>query len=160
MIRNLAGNRRSSPSSCCLQVIRFPCAENLSRLVQPLLSPLSCQAEPSTPCKRQRSSDSSTSDFASPSPEPEGMEVKFPVSPPWDPSTRPLGKLSHESSSIGLEGTRPYFLKPIFQSHDGNLEGPSRSELFKKKKKLLVDCASGCADPALLASLRLAWAAH
>ena len=30
---------------------------------------------PSTPCKRQWSSDSSTSDFASPSPEPEDIEV-------------------------------------------------------------------------------------
>ena len=31
----------------------------------------------------------------SPSPEPEGMEVEFPASPPWDPNTRPFGKLSH-----------------------------------------------------------------
>ena len=45
---NLAGKRRSSPSSesCCLQGIRFPCAESLPRLVQPPLSPLPGQAEP------------------------------------------------------------------------------------------------------------------
>ena len=50
---------------------------------------------PSTPCKRQRSIDSSTSDFASPSPEPEDMDIEFPALPPWDPNTRPFGKLSH-----------------------------------------------------------------
>ena len=43
---SLAGKRRSSPSSCCLQGIRFPCAESLPRLVQPPLSPLPGQAEP------------------------------------------------------------------------------------------------------------------
>ena len=50
---------------------------------------------PSTPCKHQRSSDFSISDFASPSPEPEDIEVEFPASPPWDPNTRPFGELSH-----------------------------------------------------------------
>ena len=43
---NLAGKRRSSPSSCCLQGIRFPCAESLPRLVQPPLTPLPGRAEP------------------------------------------------------------------------------------------------------------------
>ena len=43
---NLAGKRRSSPSSCCLQGIRFPGAESLPRLVQLPLSPLRGQAEP------------------------------------------------------------------------------------------------------------------
>ena len=43
---NLAGKRHFSPSSCCLQGIRFPCAESLPRLVQPPLSPLPGQAEP------------------------------------------------------------------------------------------------------------------
>ena len=38
--------------------------------------------KPSTQCKRQRSSDSSTSDFASTSPEPKDMAVEFPASPP------------------------------------------------------------------------------
>ena len=57
---------------------------------------------PSSPCKRQRSSDSPTSDLASPSPEPEDMEVEFPASPPWDPKTRPFRKLSREFSLIGL----------------------------------------------------------
>ena len=51
---------------------------------------------PSTPCKRRRSIDSSTSGFNSPSPDPEDMEVEFPASPPWDPNTRPFGKLSHQ----------------------------------------------------------------
>ena len=60
------------------------------------------EPNPSTPCKRQRSSDAFTSDFASPSPEPEDMAVEFPASPPWDPKTRPFGKRSRESSSIGL----------------------------------------------------------
>ena len=50
----------------------------------------------STPCKRQRSSDAFTSDFASPSPEPEDMAVEFPASALWDPNTRPFGKLSHQ----------------------------------------------------------------
>jgi len=62
----------------------------------------SVEPNPSTPCKRRRSIDSSTSDFASLSPELEDMEVEFPASPPWDPKTRPFGKLSRESSSIGL----------------------------------------------------------
>ena len=43
---NLAGKRCSSPSSCCLQGIRFPCAESLPRLVQPPLTPLPGRAEP------------------------------------------------------------------------------------------------------------------
>ena len=60
------------------------------------------EPNPATPCNRQQNSDSSTSDFASPSPEPEDVEVKFPASPPWDPKTRPFGKRSRESSSIGL----------------------------------------------------------
>ena len=42
---NLAGQRRSSPSSCCLQGIRFPCAESLPRLVQPPLTPLPGRAK-------------------------------------------------------------------------------------------------------------------
>ena len=50
---------------------------------------------PSLPCKRQRSSDSSTFDFASPSPKPENIEVSFPASSPWDPNTMPFGKVSH-----------------------------------------------------------------
>ena len=37
---------------------------------------------PSTHCKRQRSSDSSTFDFASSSPESKDIEVEFPVSSP------------------------------------------------------------------------------
>ena len=44
--RNLAGKRRSSPSSCCLQGIRFLCAESLPKLVQLPRSPLLGQAEP------------------------------------------------------------------------------------------------------------------
>ena len=48
-------------------------------------------------CKHQRSSDSSTSDFASPSPEPEDMEFKFPASSQWDPNTRPFAKLFHRN---------------------------------------------------------------
>ena len=102
---NLAGKRRSSPSSCCLQGIRFPCAESLPRLVQPPLTPLPGRAEPFHAVQaplRRRSIDSSTSDFASLSPELEDMEVEFPASPPWDPKTRPFGKRSRESSSIGL----------------------------------------------------------
>ena len=117
---NLAGKRRSSPSSCCLQGIRFPGAESLPRLVA-----FSCnrhlvlyevKQNPSPPCKRQRSSNSSDfAKFASPIPEPEDMEVEFPLSPPWDPNSRPFWKLSRESSSIGLYGTKPHFLKPIFK---------------------------------------------
>ena len=87
--KNLAGKRRSSPSSCC-------CKEFVS-LVQKAfrdscnrhLVPYEVKLNPSLPCKRQRSSDSSTSDFASPSPEPEDIEVKFPASSLWDPKTRP-----------------------------------------------------------------------
>ena len=60
------------------------------------------EQNPSTPCKRRRSIDSSTSDYAFPFPKPEDMEVEFPASPPWDPKTRPFGKRSRESSSIGL----------------------------------------------------------
>ena len=48
------------------------------------------KSNPSTPCKRQRSSDSSTSDFASPSPKPEDMEVEYSCVTPVG-----LGKLSH-----------------------------------------------------------------
>ena len=106
MTRNLAGKRRSSPSLCCLQGIRFPCAESLPRLVQPPLSPQQGQAGPflavQAPAKQRLRANSSTSDLACPSPEPEDMEAKFPESPPWDPNTRPFGKLSRESSSIGL----------------------------------------------------------
>ena len=99
--KNLAGKRRSSPSSCC-------CKEFVS-LVQKAfrdscnrhLVPYEVKLNPSLPCKRQRSSDSSTSDFASPSPEPEDIEVEFPASSLWDPKTRPFGKHSSESSSWG-----------------------------------------------------------
>ena len=99
---NLVGKRCSSPLSCCLQGIRFPGAESLPRLVQPPLSLYEVKPNPSPPCKRQQSSNSSTSYFTSPSPEPEDMEVEFPESRSWDPSTRPFRKLSSKSSSIGL----------------------------------------------------------
>ena len=46
MTRNLAGKRRSAPALCCLQGIRFPCAESLPRFVQPPHSSLRYQAEP------------------------------------------------------------------------------------------------------------------
>ena len=55
---------------------------------------------PSTLSNRQRSMDSSTSNFkfASQSPKPEDMDIEFPASaasPPWDPNTRQFGNLSH-----------------------------------------------------------------
>ena len=90
---NLAGKRRSSPSSCCLQGIRFPCAESLPRLVQLPLSPLRGQAEPFLAV--QAPAEQRLLHF----------RLRLPIS-----RTRGHGsRISCEVpiSSIGLQGTRP-----------------------------------------------------
>ena len=96
---------RSSPSSCCLQGIFFSCAESLPRLVQQPLSPW--WGQPETFPTVQAPVEQLLLHFwlclpLSWTRGHEDMEIKFPASPPWDPKTRPFGKLSRESSSIGL----------------------------------------------------------
>ena len=56
MTNSLARKWRTSPSSCCLQGIRCPCAQRLPRFVLPPSSPLWGRHEPSTPVGRLRSS--------------------------------------------------------------------------------------------------------
>ena len=124
---NLAGKQWwcSSPSLCCLQGIRFPCVESLSKLVQPPLSPLSGQAEPfhavqapaeqwllHIPISRTRGHGGRISWVMPMGSQQEAVWEAF----QWFLLNWPLG---HKTS---------FFPKPIFQTHVGvSLEGPLRS---------------------------------
>ena len=94
-------------------------------------------------CKHQRSSDCSTSDFASPSPEPKDMEVKFPASSLWDPSEAVLEAFPQILLDWPLGHKASIFPKPVFPTHGGvSLEGPSRSEQLKILFWLTVPAAA------------------
>ena len=124
MTRNLAGKQCSSPSLCCMQGILFPCAESLPRLVQQPLSPLQGQPEPfrSYPqCKRQRSSDSFTSNFAHPFSRTQGSRISCVT---WTSGGFPANPLRLAFRTLNF--------KPIFQTDVRvSLKGPSRSEPLK-----------------------------
>ena len=141
---NLAGKRRTSPSSCCLKGIRFPSAESLPRLVQPPVSPLPGQAEPfhavqapaeqrllhfrlRLPISRTLGHGSRISCVTPVGSQHEAVREAFPrILLDW-----PLG---HKTS---------FFPKPIFQTHVGvSLEGPSRSEPIKTHVWLTVPAAA------------------
>ena len=76
----------------------------------------SVEPNPSTPCKRRRSVDSSTSDFASPSPEPEDMEVEFPASPRGIPSRGRSGSFPANPHRLAFRAPNFIFSKANFSN--------------------------------------------
>ena len=124
---NRAGKRRSSvsPSMCCLQGIRFPCAESLLRLVQPPLSPLPSQAEQFQSLAEQW---------------PLHFWLRLLIS--WTRGHR--SRISSWISGIPTRGRSGSFPIDIWTNRP--------IEIWTNKSTRLVDCASCCADPHLFTS--------
>ena len=149
---NLAGKRCSSPSSCCLQGIRFPCTESLPSLVQPPLSRLRGPAEPFRGLPRQASASGAATPPLPTLPSHlqhlRTWKSNFLRHPHRIPRLGRSGSFPANPPRLAFGAQNHIFFKIKFL----NSWWKSRGPICTTKNTLLADCACGCTDPPLSAS--------